>query len=101
MTDTKALRDVIAERQKRREKLGDRHDDDIHGGTLSVIAAGLAVYGTDASVLDPDGRVSTEADDYGRDVWGLIERHPGRRDQLVISAALLLAEIERFDRMEE
>ena len=98
MTDTKALRDVIAEREKQRAKWGDSHDDDHHGGTLSVIAAGLAVYGTDASVRDPEERVSADAADCGMDAWRLIERHPARRDQLVIAAALLLAEIERLDR---
>lgn len=90
---TAAAKDVLAEREKQRRKWGDAHDDEHELGTISVVAAALAVHGTDAKVVDPLDRA-----DAGGDAWGLVAKHPKRRDQLVIAAALILAEIERIDR---
>lgn len=84
---TKAVMDVLAERKKQRQKWGDAHDDDEHDcGELSEVAAILSM-GVDDIWHGPD--------------WAstLLAKHEGnRRQQLVIAAALLLAEIERIDR---
>lgn len=73
-----AARDVLAEREKQRVKWGDRHDDEHTHGEMSQVAACLLL-----SINDR---------------WGLLGKHPNRRDQLVVASALSLAEIERMDR---
>jgi hypothetical protein len=71
------------------------HDDTHSDGAMAVIAAALAVNGTDAMVVDPLERTSLIKGDT-RDSWGLIEKHSGDRvRQLVIAGALIVAEIER------
>lgn len=71
------------------------HDDKHDHGDLAVIAAGLAVYGTDAFIEDPVQRVSR--DEYHHyDAWGLMEKHkddPVR--MLEIAGALIAAELDR------
>ena len=75
---TDAERDVLAERRKQRAKWGDAHDDGHEDGDLIDVAEDI--------LLESDDR------------WGLRAKHPERRDQLVIAAALIVAEIERRDR---
>ena len=93
---TKALASVVAERAKQIEQWGNGHDDDHQTGDLAFAAAGL-IIGPDGSFGPPDGGFKS-------DWWamGLWRRHRNdRRKQLVIAAALLLAEIERMDRASE
>lgn len=76
---TKAIEDVAAERERQRRKWGDSHDDGHRDGSLAWNG----------------GRIALNVDD----PWGLWEKHrEDRRRQLVISAALIVAEIERLDR---
>ena len=79
---TQAEIDVLAEREKQRAKWGDGHDNK-HDRDDLARAAGHIING--GWVFE-----SWPAD--------LRRKHPKRRDQLVIAAALLLAEIERLDR---
>ncbi len=89
---SQAETDVRVERRRQRDQWGDDHDDTHDGGELADAAAWLA--NTD----DPDdGDVDDE--DLG---WAvrLKARHASdRRQQLVIAAALVLAEIDRLDRI--
>jgi hypothetical protein len=96
---SKAESDVLAERQKQRTKWSAEHDDEHMYGHLRVVAAILAVNGTDARVVDPLDRVADDTDGRGgqHDNWGLSKKHAPRQ-RLVVAAALLLAEIERIDR---
>lgn len=83
-----AEKDVLLERAKQRAKWGDDHDDKHADGALAMSAACLA---------HPDG-------EYVRAYWWghkLLRKHANdRRRQLVIAAALCIAEIERLDRAE-
>lgn len=84
-TGTLAVRDVLAERAKQVEQWGNAHDDE-HGHGELAAAAGLLVGGDD-TLGAPEW------------AWNLIGKHRGdRRRQLVIGAALAIAEIERLDR---
>lgn len=93
---TRAASDVLAERRRQIEAEGwtPEHDDEHTRGELVQAAADLCLDGTDFRVADPDGDRMIG--------WGLTERHrDDRRRQLVIAGALILAEIERLDRMTE
>lgn len=89
-----ALRDVIAEREKQRAKWGDDHDDAHADSGLAAVAAFLIVTRGDVPAKDRT-RVAEIGVGWAAD---LADRHPERRDRLVIAAALLVAEIERIDR---
>jgi hypothetical protein len=65
------------------------HDDQHTDGSLAVVAATIAVAGTDAKVVDPLDRGSDN------DCWGLIKKHHDRLRQLTIAGALIAAEIDR------
>lgn len=94
---SRASDDVLAERERQRSKWGDDHDDDHDDGALADAASYLAATGDDGCV-DPD-----DPDELAEAGWAvqLRAKHKGdRRRQLVIAAALLLAEIERLDRWE-
>lgn len=91
-----AIEMIVAERARHIAKgWTPEHDMGHVWGELPIQAAALAVSGTDASI------VYTE-DDTGGDLWGLAAKHRADRvRQLVIAAALLLAEIERKQRYHE
>ena len=93
---TRAVYDVLTERAKQRVKWGDNHDDEHSDGSLAATASLLAYpNGYDAN-QDPLNAVCIPAPSWG---MALLARHAGdTREQLVIAAALLLAEIERIDR---
>lgn len=77
------------------------HDDQHIHGDLAVHAAGLAVYGTDAIVDDPVGRVDRDAADI-HDEWGLIEKHKDDPERMLeIAGALIAAELDRVIRRKE
>lgn len=91
--EREAVRLIAAERDRQVKEEGwtPEHDQGHRYGDLAVVAASLAVAGTDARVEDPLQRGSDD------DPWGLIAKHgrdPVRR--LVIAAALIVAEIERI-----
>jgi len=96
--EREALELVAAEREKQTRDWTPEHDDSHKDGALAVMAAVLAVDGTDAQVADPIGRGSDE------NHWGLLGKHgyqgthPNEIRCLVIAAALLVAEIERIQR---
>ncbi len=82
-------------RQVSEEGWTPEHDDSHNDGSLSVVAAILAVAGTDAKVVDTLDRVR----DDGRDCWGLLDKH--HRDPvrcLTIAGAMIAAEIDRISR---
>ena len=93
MTETKALRDVIAEREKQRAKWGDKHDDEHDDGDLADVARLL--LNDDFNTFDLD---LTNAG-WGVRLYAKYGTDPRKR--MVIAAALLLAEIERLDRAGE
>lgn len=107
MTMTRAEADVLAEREKQRAKWSDAHDDGHADGELGASAAVLvhplaprpscgcreAMCEHWSIVPDPE---PVNAPDWAYTLrWG-----HDRRRQLVIGAALALAEIERLDREE-
>ena len=79
---SKALLDVIAERRKQLSKWGPEHDAQHDQRQLLHIAASLL-----GNVLGI----------HTRDRWGIAQKHPRHRDQVVIAAALLVAELDRTD----
>lgn len=87
---------IAAERSRQitQENWDSQHDDEHSCGTLSVIAAALAVSGTDARVEDPCDRVID-----GYDCWGLRKKHGDNPIRcLAIAGALIAAEIDRLQR---
>ena len=79
-------------RQLTQECWTTEHDDEHTDGALAVVAAQLAVDGTDETV-------STVT--HTEDRFELVRKHRSdRRRQLIIAASLLVAEIERLDRKE-
>lgn len=87
---------IAAERSRHPLKWSDSHDDQHTDGSLAVIAATIAVAGTDAKVVDLLDRV--DVDRY--DNWGLMKKHPDRLRQLTIAGALIAAELDREIRYE-
>ena len=88
-------------RQITEEGMDERHDDTHIHGDLAVYAASLAIYGTDAYIEDPEGRVFRDEVDI-KDEWGLIEKH--KHDQvrmLEIAGALIAAELDRVLRQKK
>lgn len=81
-----ALEEVAAEREKQRAKWGDDHDDGHELGELAQVAAYIASRSGLAE--DPPE-------------WAYELDQPPRRRALIIAAALLIAEIERLDRLTE
>lgn len=69
------------------------HDDGHRYADLAVVAAALAVFGSDATVVDPVGRVDQ---DTGEDVWGLVKKHGDDVTGMVVAGALIAAEIDRM-----
>lgn len=82
-----ALIDVIAERTKQRQKWGVDDDDRHVDKELAHVAGNLAI-------------MHVKGDLPPKDTWGIADRNPDPRERLVIAAALLIAEIERLDRLE-
>lgn len=81
---------ILRERQRQviSEDYTADHDDEHHHGMLAIVAAELAVEGTDASVSHPD-RI---------DPWGLVAKHTDPIRRLEIAGALIAAEIDRMKR---
>lgn len=91
---------IAAERYRQVEEEGwdAKHDDRHEFATMPIHAAALAVYGSDAYVVDPTGmeRGSLHHTHKG-DAWGLQAKHgkdPIR--SLEIAGALIAAEIDRL-----
>ena len=79
------IHDIRGERDRQARKWSAGHDDEHDDGRLAIVAAALCVDGTTESA--------------GDDPWGLVSKHrDNRRRQLVVAAALIVAEIERLDR---
>lgn len=87
----RALRDVIAERQKQRAKWGDAHDDGHTNPCALPLAAAVLAAAEEPGV---GWRLLDDSPEWVRD---LVRRH-GARERRIIAAALLLAEVERIDR---
>lgn len=101
MTDqTRAIRDVIAERlrQQLEEGFTPEHDDKYTEGELPAAAASYAEFASysDATRERNAGRVVTGWP-WAADWW----KPKTRRQDLVRAAALIVAEIERLDRAAE
>ncbi|HYF25939.1 MAG TPA: hypothetical protein VD931_09395 [Baekduia sp.] len=102
---TGAAADVVAERQRQRQKWGDEHDDEHTNGALAATAAVLAHPQAPPppcgcrEALCPHTPVLPPPEPIRAPDWAhpLRWRHDRRR-QLVIAAALIIAEIERLDR---
>lgn len=103
---TKAEIDVIGERGRQRVKWKPEHDDDHKNGELSSVASSLAHPKT--HFTEPCGCREAFCPHTGFVVdWtppapGWVAKlflENDRRERLVISAALILAEIERMDRL--
>lgn len=102
---SEGARRIAAERERQvsAEGWSAEHDDGHTLGNLAVHAAALAVWGTDARVVDPHGRgsIGSDDDDY-EDAWGLQAKHSGASEvrRLEIAGALIAAEIDRLLRLE-
>jgi hypothetical protein len=91
--NTKALSDVVAERQRQQEQEGysQEHDDEHNDGVLARAAASYAAGGGLFKVVN---NTPLQVWPYQWDY-----KPKGERQRLVVAAALLLAEIERIDRL--
>lgn len=101
---------VVTERMRqiRQKEWQDGSNDD---GGLAVVAATLAVEGTDAVVVDPHGRGTPMPDENGdyreNDALGLVAKYGhkaqpgGAIKRLAVAGALLAAEIDRLLKLEE
>jgi len=95
---------IVAERRRQIEVEGwmPEHDDGHDDASLAVIAAALAVHGTDAVVVDAGGRgtpgaVNELGEQQDGDCWGLLAKHGANRVRaLAIAGALIAAEIDRL-----
>lgn len=91
------LEEVAAEREKQRAKWGDDHDDEHESEELADAAALLACSqppGTAKGTMP----LAVAAPGWAMDIHLRVET---RREECVIAAALLIAEIERLDRLAE
>lgn len=103
---TKAAEDVLTERQRQVEKEGwtpghdDNHDDGAMAQAAAVYALGAATDKPERSVIDEFGSEGTPYRIHSLWPWSREWHKPrSRRDDLVKAGALILAEIERLDRM--
>ena len=88
------LKLIKRERRKNAKLYTEDHDDQHRYADLAVVAAALAVYGTDAVLHDPLDRVDERS---RRDGWGLLYKHAANRIKvLAIAGALIAAEIDRL-----
>jgi len=88
---TRAEQEVLDERDKQRRQWGDMHDDDHVDGALGDAAAALLSQVDLVSV--------THGPKWAAELR--YKHRADRRRQLVVGAALALAELERFDRDRE
>ena len=91
-----AVRDVLAERKRQVdvEHWMPGHDDQHTGGELAQAAAAYAYYGTEAENSQPP------AESIFPTTWDMSWWKPGdHRRNLVKAGALIIAEIERLDRL--
>jgi hypothetical protein len=93
-----AIRDVLAERRRQVEQEGwtAEHDDGHRLGEMAL--AGAAYAGYAAAKIDGDLTLGTKAFEFWPWRSGWWKPKDSRRD-LVRAAALIIAEIERLDRM--
>lgn len=98
---SKAASDVLAERHRQIESKGwtQQHDDEHDNGYLGAAAAGYAFSA--ACVIAQGGQIAAHSEDNPPEIFPPEWRFkPGPpRAMLVKAAALILAEIERLDRM--
>ena len=95
---------IAAERQRQIEVKNwtAEHDDEHTDGSLAVVAAIVAVSGTDAWVNDPLERCLVDSDGRLIDCWGIIPKWSGdAKQRLAIAGALIAAEIDRLQRQEK
>lgn len=89
VSEKRAVHLIDEERDRQMQKWSSEHDDDHRHGELAIVAARMAVNGTDARVVGGDQQTT----------WGLLEKHKDDRiRQLVIAGALIAAEIDRYVR---
>ena len=97
---SEGIRRIAAERERQmaEEKRTPEHDDRHRSGELAVEAAALAVFSTDAYVVDPDGwHGSMNVHDDEGDCWGLQAKHGKDKVRaLEIAGALIAAELDRI-----
>ncbi len=98
-----ALQRVVAERARQRIKFDDDHDDQHDKGEIVVasILIAMDVDNKDADCIHPCG--DDEEDDWMHELALHVRQKYGQnyKQRLVISAAMLLAEIERLERLEK
>ena len=100
---SQAAHDVLAERQRQVEAEGwtPAHDDEHDSGDLAAAASAYALHAADE--LEPHSLSHVSYNTYPPEMWPFAEswfKPEDPRRALVKAAALLLAEIERFDRAE-
>ena len=98
---TAAVVDVLHERCRQVEEEGytSKHDDDEHSdGQMATAAACYAI----GQIITIKGSIARRIPDWSLWPWDMTCWKPkDRRRDLVRAAALLIAEIERIDRVEE
>lgn len=100
LTLSKAAQDVIAERRRQIKVEGwtPEHDDEHFNGEMATAAACYAI----GQIITIKGSVARRTPDWSLWPWNMKWWKPkDRRRDLVRAAALLIAEIERIDRVEE
>lgn len=95
---TKGMNDVARERDEQRAKWGADHDAEHVEGEIAASAALLLLQGMGLYVQS----IACKLWEHGRvETFGLEHRPWTRRKQLVVAAALVIAEIDRLDLAEE
>jgi hypothetical protein len=88
---------ITAERIRQQGMWDGEHDDSEHrSGRLAVVAAELALHGTDERIESPDDGFDDYYTKHLKDAFGLVAKHGGAEvRRLTIAGALIAAEIDR------
>ena len=97
-TKIKTIKRIADERQKQIDSgWTPEHDDEHDGGEL--VKAAICYALGDTEIRSPAGEMSVEINPFGIDFYRSMKAKPKIR-QLEIAAALIVAEIERLERVE-
>jgi len=104
LATVRVLNEIVAEREKQKDRYSAAHDDAYKAGEIADGAICYAYEGVERILGDlSDDDTKGFMHEAGLWAWARNEFHPAdsARQNLVIAATMLVAEIERLDRIEE